>query len=128
MAANLPTYLIPITRDAEVPNADWAGGGNFAGSCAPGVGVNTGNYDPKADDWPRVADTAARNSQSIGGPLKALNAADYAGSDLNDTVAFVQTAGAVADGAVLDITTGAVNRTGQTVPASSWAWGTIPVV
>jgi len=124
--ANLPTYLDTIPRAAEVTAADWTGGMN-KGACAAGIGINTGNYDPKEQDWPRIADTAARTSQHIGQAAQALSVADYANTDENDNTAFVQTAGAIAPDAVLDATTGAVNRTGATVPASSWCWGTIPV-
>jgi hypothetical protein len=128
MAANLPTYLDTIERSAEVAAADWTGGMN-KGSCAPGVGINTANYNPKAQDWPRIADTAAHTSQHLGQAAQALTVADYAGTpDLNDNVAFVQADAETAPDAILDVATGAVNRTGQTVPINSWAWGTIPVV
>lgn len=44
MAALLPTAFIDqdaqTIRAAEVPNADFINGGNWAGSCAVGVGIN----------------------------------------------------------------------------------------
>lgn len=125
--ANLPTYELDSTlvRSGEVTAADWAGGMNLAASNAPGVGINTGGYDPKAQDWPRIADTAAHDSQHIGQDAAALQVID--GADINDNVAFVQADAETAPDAVLDAATGAVNRTGETVPADGWAWGTIPV-
>ncbi len=127
--SNLAIYNLNGTlvtaRAAEVPAADFAGGMNKGGSCAPGIGINTGNYDPKASDWPRIADTAAHDSQHIGQTASALQAVQ--GADINDTVAFVQTIAAIAPDAVLNIATGAVNKTGKTVPSGSWAWGVIPV-
>lgn len=124
---NLPTYLQPIARGAEVPNASWTTGLNSGGANAPGIGINTGNYNPKAQDWPRIADIVPHSSQSIGGPLKAIDVADYVAPDINDNVAFVLTVAPVLADAELDATTGAVNRTGATVPADAWCWGTIPV-
>lgn len=125
--ANLATYELDssLVRSGEVTAADWSGGMNLGGSNAPGIGINTGGYDPKAQDWPRIADTAAHDSQHIGQTAAALQVVDDA--DINDNVAFVQADASTAPDAVLDAATGAVNRTGVTVPADSWAWGTIPV-
>ena len=131
------------TRQAQVAAAAWDDGMNYA-SCQPGVGICTGIYDPKAQDWPRVADTAAHTGQFIGGvdPAESTDAdtgngntgADTAiditvvqGADINDTVAFVTTVAPVAPDGVLDATTGAVNKTGVTVPTGAWVWGVIPV-
>lgn len=127
MNANLPTYELnpTLVRSAELPSADWAGGLNAGGSNAPAIGLNTGNYDPKAQDWTRVADTAAKDSQHIGqagAPLQVVQ-----GADINDTVAFVQAEAETAPDAVLDATTGAVNKTGLTVPEDGWVFGVIPV-
>lgn len=125
--ANLPTYELDSTlvRSGEVTAADWSGGMNLGGANTPGVGINTGGYDPKAQDWPRIEDTAAHDSQHIGQDAAALQVID--GADINDNVAFVQADAETAPDAVLDAATGAVNRTGETVPADGWAWGTIPV-
>jgi hypothetical protein len=129
MAANLPTFLLNATlvatRAGEAPAADFDGGMNRGGSCTGGVGINTGDYDPKAQDWPRIADTAARESQHIGTATSVINADQD--PDFNDTVAFVQTIADIAPDGTLDITTGAVNKTGKTVPTGSWAWGVIAV-
>jgi hypothetical protein len=135
-APNLPTFCLDVakTRPSEVTGASWSDGMNRVGSNAPGIGVNTGEYDPKASDWARVADTAAHESAHLGGDLTGdigggidvpMNSAED--PDFNNTLAFVQTAGVIAPDAVLDVTTGAVNRTGLTVPSGSWAWGVIPV-
>jgi len=127
---NLPIYNLDpaqvATRASEVPLASFANGLNTGGSNAPGVGINTGNYDPKASDWPRIVGGAAHQSQHIGAAANELQVDQ--GADINDQVAFVQTAGAIAPGGVLDIPTGAINLTGQTVPSGSWAWGVIPIV
>lgn len=124
---NLATYELDSTlvRSGEVTAADWAGGMNMAASNAPGVGINTGAYDPKAQDWPRIEDTAAHNSQHIGQDAAALQV--ISGVDIDDNVAFVQADSLTAPGGVLDLATGAENRTGVTVPQDAWAWGVIPV-
>jgi len=139
-ATNLATYelneTVATARSAEVPDASFSDGVNRGGSNAPGVGINTGNFDPKAEDWPRIEDTAARTSQHIGGvpdvdgdtgtngfPIQVIQ-----GADTDDNVAFVEAEALTAPDAVLDAATGAVNKTGADVPAGSWVWGVIPVV
>lgn len=122
------------TRKGEVPGADFDGGGNLPGSCAPGIGINTGDYDPKVQDWSRVADTAGHESQHIGGvPLNTGGTTGYVlhtydviqSAGIENEVAFVETAGAVPPFGILDSATDAVNMTGKTVPDDSWAWGVI---
>lgn len=127
MSTNLPTYELASTlvRSSEVTAADWSGGMNKGGSNAPGIGINTGNYDPKAEDWPRIEDTAPHESQHLGQTAEDINVVQ--GADVNDEVAFVQADGDTAADAVLDVATGAVNKTGVTVPEDSWCWGVIPV-
>lgn len=164
VAPNLPSFFIdPATvtaRNAEfagTPLTDNDGGGTYAdpylgmnrgGSNAPGIGINTGDFDPKLDDWTLLdqgqGDAGAtplartpQNSQHIGGEglggtlpssggsegltdVKPVNAVIAA--DFNDTMAFVQTAGEIAPGA--DLVAGVVNRTGLTVPSGANAWGT----
>lgn len=124
---NLPTYELDAgsIRAGEVPAADWADGMNKGGSNAPGIGINTGDYDPKPEDWRRTADTAAHDSQHIGiapAPLQVVQ-----GADINDNVAFVEADADTAPDAVADAATGAVNKTGVTVPSGSYLWGVIPV-
>ena len=51
--ANATYFLDPTTvtaREAEVPNADFAGGLNRGGSNAPGVGINIDGGDV-TNDW-----------------------------------------------------------------------------
>ena len=133
---NLPTFsLNPAAvsaRAAEVPDADFSGGMN-KGSCNHGLGINTGDFDPKATDFSRIADTAPHETMHIGGDglddggITGFDINTVNGVDVNNEVAFVLTVAPVAADAVLDATTGAVNRTGATVPSGSWLWGEIPV-
>ena len=129
MATNETTYMIDSSllsvRTPEVPNADWTGGGNHGASNAPGLGINTGNYDPKLQDWPRPAAEAIQDSQVIGGVPSGLFAID-ATFGANALVAFVETGGApVAADAVIKDVGGfdIVNRTGDEIPANTWVWG-----
>lgn len=133
--SNLVTHIAfaAAARQAQV-SADWAGGMN-AGGCNPGVGINTGDYSPKDTDWPEVEITAAA-SQFIGGvDVTETTGADTglggaATFDLLDAddgeFAFVQADAETDADDPLDSVTGAVNRTGKTVPAAAWCWGTIP--
>lgn len=123
---NLPLKIdTSLYRTGEVPGADWTDGLN-KGSCMPGVGINTGDYDPKASDWPAVA-TDPAESQYIGQSAESLTAVDYAAADENDTLAFVTADADTAPDAVFNAASGAVNRTGQTIPSGDYAWGTVPV-
>ena len=117
---NLPTFYKAPDRSAEVTGADWAGGLNTGGSCAPGVGINTGDYDPKVSDWSQDA-RDAQESELIGGTQKGPITA-VQGADVNDQLSFVQATGDTAPDA--EIVAGVVNRTGKTIPNGSWAWGT----
>jgi len=140
---NLPSSLDASTTRivANAPLADWDGGMNSGGSCAPGVGINTGGfYDPPtADQW--TLEDQAENaripqlSQFIGGGVGSvatepsasqnLLAQDYEGADLNNTFAFVIAVGAVAPGAVVDF--GAINRSSFTLASGDVIWGVVPV-
>jgi hypothetical protein len=72
-----PTYYIDdatvTTRESEVPNADFDGGGNLAGSCAPGIGIGVGtaNVVGTSDQFTLLNQAGAarvpQNSQHIGG-------------------------------------------------------------
>ena len=89
---NLPTFnLDPATVTArnadytDTPLTDDPGDGTFdgpylgcnrAGSCAPGIGINTGDFSPKLDDWTLLdqnSDTGEartpQDSQHIGGDV-----------------------------------------------------------
>ena len=119
-------------QQAQVSAADWDGGMN-PGSCQPGIGINTGDYSPKASDWAEI-EIAPAESQWLGGVDGNLSVPGNVSIPLvepvdgNDTFAFVQADAETAPDAVLDAVTGAVNRTGKTVPAAAWCWGTVPVV
>lgn len=123
-------------------------GVNAAGCCAPGIGINTGDYvtggtDTGADgadaSWSlreqgrrakngsgpdgttqTPAARANESSEQIGQSPGTINAVQ--GTDRNDTLAMVRTTGSVAPGGALS--TGVINRTGKTVPANTNVWGT----
>ncbi len=139
MATNLPTYLLNANsvsaRSAQVPNADFSGGMNKGGSNAPGIGINTGNIDPKLDNW-SVLDQAGdirnpQDSQHIGGDgltdggqaKSAINVIQ--GADVNDSVSFIVAVVQAAPGAGFGVA-GAdpINRTGATIEIGDRAWGT----
>jgi hypothetical protein len=153
MAQNLPTFELDAAavtaRNAEytgTPFTDDDGGATYAdpylgmnraGSNAPGIGINSGNVNPKLEDWTILDQAeAARSpqaSQHIGG--NGLGAGDDStepvrfvqGTDFNDTASFsVADAAAVAD-AAYDTVTGALNKTGKTVAIGDRIWGPIPV-
>jgi len=139
---NLASYelngSIVTARAAEAwLNApDFSGGMNKGGSNAPIIGLSTNIPDPKASDWPRVNQTAAQTSQHIGGVPDADGATTTTGfavqiklsdADQNEQAAFVSADAPTAVGAVLDVTTGAVNRSDATVALGAFIWGVIPV-
>lgn len=131
MATNLPTFYIDsgliTARSAEVTTADWSGGMNRGASNAPAIGVNTGNYDPKASDWSRdvPAPTAVLDSNFIGQTASGVLALDPATAGDNELVAFLQATGDVAADGIVGTVAGfdMRNRTGVTVPTGSWVWG-----
>ena len=117
--ANLPTFFAGAVPSDQFPNADLTGGVNPGGSNSPGIGINSGDYDPKATDWSRdVRDP--QNGQQLGQTAAPITFVQ--GADINDQAAFVQAATATAPDAALQ--PGIINRTGKTVPQDSWAWGT----
>jgi hypothetical protein len=138
---NLASYqlngTIVAARAAEtwLNDPDFAGGMNKGGSNAPIIGLSTNVPDPKSTDWPRVNQTAAQLSQHIGGVPDVdgdVGAAGFAvqvvfGADVNERSAFVSADQSTAVGAVLDATTGAVNRSDATVASGAFIWGVIPV-
>lgn len=115
---NIPTFYLGTIEAAQFPNADLIGGVNRGGGNSPGIGINTGDYSPKASDWSEeVRDP--QNSQHLGGAAAPVTFIQ--GADVNDQAAFVQTAGSVApDGALI---LGVINKTGKTVPPNVWCWG-----
>jgi hypothetical protein len=118
---------------------------NPGGGCNPGVGINTGDFDPKVGDWttadqatlardPQVSGYIGNNDGTRAGrdpwppvdnPLDAKPAITAVqGADINDTVGFVvANAQTVADATATDGTTSVVNKTGMTVPSGGRLWG-----
>lgn len=144
MAANLPTYGLNATtvaaRNPEYNiSGQFAGGANEAGSCAPGIGINTGNKEPKLDDWTVLDQAGAartpQDTQHIGG--NALGAGDQSthtvkavqGADINDTLSYIEAVVQAAPGAGMGAA-GAdpINRTDETVEIGERCWGTNTVV
>ncbi len=146
MGINLPTYgrneTSVTAREAEVTNADFDGGMNLGASNAPGIGINTGDWQQwgeKDERWTLLDQAAAardpQDSQHIGGdglgdgdatvtPIQAVQ-----GADVNDTLSLVTAAQDTAPDAGLEAGgTGTVNRTGKTVPTGAIVWGTDTVV
>jgi len=145
MATNLPTYGLNqsavSTRTFEVPAADFSGGMNKGGSNAPGVGINTGNIDPKLTDW-SVQDQngLARDPQATqhigGGGLGAgdqaafaVNAVQNDGADVNDTLTYIEALAQAAPGVGFGAgNADPINRTDVTIEIGDRAWGTNTVV
>ena len=146
MEQNLPTYFLDsgavTARNAEYPGTPFTdtGGGTYsnpwlgcnrAAGNAPGIGIATGVVNPKASDWPAVADTAAHESQHIGEDGAGAAMSDdinvIAGTDVNNEVAFVQADASTANDAEADSATGATNQTGATVAQDDWIWGVVPI-
>ena len=133
MATNLVTYYVDSTartaRESEVSLADFDGGMNDSASNAPGIGVNTGGYDPKPSDWSQTAvvDERMQDSQIFGEAASGLNCID-ATFGATALVGFSVTAAPVAADAAIDLDVDGtgfaiVNRTGVTIPTGVWAWG-----
>ncbi len=119
---NYATHYLGTTRAAEVTGADWAGGVNKGASNSPGIGINTGDYSPKASDWSEEA-RDPQNGQQMGevaGPI--ITTPD----GVNDQASFVQAIADTAPDAQVGVT-GVFNRTGKTVPNGSWFWGHKPI-
>lgn len=128
---NLPTYYVDsvqvTARAIEVPAADFDGGMNKGGACAPGIGVNTGDYSPKDTDWPEIEQVV--DSNQIGDVASGLFCEDATFGD-TALVGFAPADGAtVADAEMTVDVDGSgfstFNRTGGTVPSAAWTWGAI---
>jgi hypothetical protein len=131
MATNLPTYYVDsaqvTARDAEYADADFVGGMNKGAACAPGIGINTGNDNPPANDWPRIEQLAESNQ--IGDVASGLFCEDATFGD-DALVGFGPAdASTVADAEMTSDVAGTgfstFNRTGATVPIAVWCWGAI---
>ena len=127
---NTATYFVSTAeqRDDEYPDTPFQNAGmNLGGSNAPGIGINSGDINPKASDWPRIDAGAAGTdtlqvSQQIGGAQSAINgilAADKA------VFAFVQAPAEVAIDAQITTAEGFAlfNRSDKVLPDEGWMWG-----
>jgi len=118
---NLPTSHVVAPAD---PNVEGTNSGMNAGSCFPGIGVSTGNYDGKTEDWSDLQ-RAPLQTQAIGATATDVLAVDYEAVDFNDKVGYVLTVAETPNGGLIGAT-GYANHTGETVPAGVWIWGTKP--
>ena len=126
---NYVTFLLGTIEEHSPPTpADKTGGVNRGASNSPGIGINTGDYDPKMTDWSQDARDPIQGQQ-IGFAAIDINAAVPASAptDFNDQLSFIQATADVAPDAEFPTSTGVFNRTGKTVPNGSWAWGHKPV-
>lgn len=116
---NLATYYqAPSGQRATVSGADWAGGMNLGASNAPGVGINTGDFSPKAMDWSETERLDYESGQ-IG---QAKDDITPVSEDFT-SVSFVQADGDIAAGAELVADSDVYNLTGAVVPEDAWVWG-----
>jgi hypothetical protein len=136
MATNKPVFYRSVTQITDRAAELNVGTGPFVTGCNRGVangaiGINTGDFDPKASDFARDShfagpvsyigklEEAVANFEDnmwgiTGAQLPALETSTRVGFD----VAASDTA-PDADYGTLPVT----NYTGQTIPAGSWAWG-----
>jgi hypothetical protein len=136
MAINKPVFYRSIT-EIEARAAEMSvGSDQFVTGCNRGVangaiGINTGDFDPKASDFPRITNFA--------GPVSYIGKLESAVAEFEDNmygitgeqlpaldtatrVGFDTAASATApdaDYGSLPLT----NYTGKTIPADGWAWG-----
>jgi hypothetical protein len=133
MSTNLVTYYVDSTaqglRESDVPLADFDAGCNQAASCAPGIGINTGNHSPSTDSWPQfeTVDDKLADSQIFGEDASGVNVMDATFGDTALVGFSVAAAPVLADG-IIDVDVGGsgfalINRTGVTIPTGAWSWG-----
>lgn len=122
---NLPTYFqAPSGQRATVSGADWDGGMNPGGSNAPGVGIATGEKDPKVEDW-SDDERLIYESQAIGQSSDDITVDE--GADTNDEVSLVTADGNIAVDEEIKSGTGAINKTGAALVSGERAWGVVAV-
>jgi hypothetical protein len=127
---NTTTYFVDTAaqRDAEYPDTPFQNAGmNLGGSCAPGIGINSGDTMPKASDWARIDHGVAgldalADSQIIGGTPSAINgilAVDKA------VFAFVEAPAEVAIDAQITTAEGFAlfNKSDKVLAAGEYMWG-----
>lgn len=142
MGTNLATYgrneTTITAQESDTPLADFDDGMNLGASNAPGIGINTGNIDPKLSDWSVSTQYGVTRdpqlTMHIGGDGTAAGSDDHLGdhavqcvqgADVNDTltyiVALAQAAPGVGFGAA---NADPINRTDVTIEIGDRAWGT----
>jgi hypothetical protein len=129
-------------------------GMNRAGGNSPGIGIATGIVAQSAADlaangerfqeWTLLDQAEAARVPQESGLIGHINDATTAGTpndftpatvpithttgaDINNTANFLSATVAAADGAVLDVASGAVNNTGTTLTIGDLVWGQVPV-
>ena len=119
----------PLTDTGDGTFADPRLGCNDAASCAPGIGVNTGDYSPKVTDWAEIEQVV--DSQALGEDVSGLFTRDpvfgitaLLGFGPPDPVAPVLDDDEI-NFDVAGSGFGHFNRTGKTIPATAWTWGAI---
>ena len=127
---NRATYYrdsaVRTARASQVTGASFTDGANNGGCAGPGIGIATGEVNPK---WNTSTSTPSGTppiwgaSQYIGlVPGSNGRIETYVSSgDLNDQVALVQATAGVAIDAV--IASGVTNKTGVALVTGDWAWG-----
>ena len=123
MARNYATYHRDDTykRDLEVPVADWDDGMNYGGSNAMGIGINTGDYNPKPSDWARIPNQGESGHIGLEPVLSRIKTVP----DGDDNVFFTQAEEDIPPDSFSAPSGGVWNRTGKTVPTGAWFWGSV---
>jgi len=127
---NTATYFVSTAdqRDDEYPDTPFLNAGmNLGRSNAPCISINSGDINPKEQDWPRIDASSAGTdtlqvSQQIGLAQSGINgvlAADKA------VFAFVQATAEVLAGAQIAVSEGFAlfNLSDKTLPDEGWMWG-----
>ena len=138
MATNKPVFYRSLAEiQRRIPDAPQWNGDSFITGCNRGVasgaiGINTGDYDPKATDF-------ARNAPRWATPASYIGQYDQAVADMEDRMVGLTTTddqiNVVATGVGFDTaasdtaadadygTLPVTNYTGKTIPSGGWAWG-----
>ena len=136
--ANLPVGFINEATVSLREAEQTAIGGSFAtepnyAATSTGIGVNTGSFNPKISDWRRIPRVPFMASMHMGG--SGFGSGDRmtypAQGVLPDgtlvELVFVQAEAETPPLGVLDSELVAINRTGETVPAGAWVFGSISI-
>ena len=122
---NVPTYFQgPSGQRATVSGASFTNGVNKGGGNAPGIGIATGEADPKVGDW-SDDERLLYESQAIGQAAGDITVVQ--GADINDEVSLVTADGTIAVDGEIKSGTGALNKTGSALSSGDRAWGVVAV-